>query len=848
MIIEISLGRTIVHYTAAMSHMRTLLPLLLCVVPAAGQARQDPSAWTIYVTNDACSDYTWGFDEQKTRRAYADVVRAHLDEMTRTDGEAFENRDRYNLSVAQEADAFFEYYPQRKQEFIRRVKEGRIYIGPKYNNALWGFQSTESMIRTLYPARRMQREWGARLDVAEHMEQPALPWGAASILAASGFRWLSVPYYNFDSTFSALQNPPLFVWEGPDGGRIRVVMDKFASAAANYVQGAYILEKPGRIAGEWLPHYQQLDDYPTPLILASGTHGDNNPTNGNRAAGFADAIIRYNAQSGFHARLINATLPMFFDAVDAAKPTLPALRGDFGHSWDVWPVALARYVAAERAGEHALLSAEALLARSAGTLEDTRAERLKAEWNWIMLADHAWNGTDDENRRVNSELRRQWGEELQRLAGDLTEKGWKAAGLRADTGHVSLFNPLSAPRAGLVRIEAAEGVNGVSWQGRALPAQFVLENGKRMLYFVSPNIGAFDFATVGLERQTTAPEPNTRLRATNTGLENARYRLKVDTAAGGISSLRDKTSGVELLTPGSAYTIGQTVFFSGMEHRLSGVTTEVEATGPVFARLRIHGATEGIDVISRVTIYADLDRIDFDIRIHKPVTKGEQRLTQMFPVAALGAVQHVETMGAVIRPMLQPEGDMLPGGDTRRFAVQGFVDASPTHGPGVTVAPIDAFALRRDLGGIGFEALGNDHDYTEIIHDQGGSTDFRFRYSLRAHAGAYDNAETVAWSRGVSNPLLAALGELPGHASIGLSIDAHRAVATAFKPAEETGRLLRIWETAGRAGPLELGVAGFRKAVLTDLLERPIRPLPIRNGRIAIDLKPNGFAAVQLVP
>ena len=79
MIIEISLGRTIVHYTAAMSHMRTLLPLLLCVVPAAGQARQDPSAWTIYVTNDACSDYTWGFDEQKTRRAYADVVRAHLD-------------------------------------------------------------------------------------------------------------------------------------------------------------------------------------------------------------------------------------------------------------------------------------------------------------------------------------------------------------------------------------------------------------------------------------------------------------------------------------------------------------------------------------------------------------------------------------------------------------------------------------------------------------------------------------------------------------------------------------------------------------------------------------------------
>jgi hypothetical protein len=63
-------------------------------------------------------------------------------------------------------------------------------------------------------------------------------------------------------------------------------------------------------------------------------------------------------------------------------------------------------------------------------------------------------------------------------------------------------------------------------------------------------------------------------------------------------------------------------------------------------------------------------------------------------------------MGAVERPKLQPEGDLLPGADTRRFAVQGFVDTSVPGGPGVTVVPLESFALRRDLGvGIAFGAL-----------------------------------------------------------------------------------------------------------------------------------------------
>ena len=187
-------------------NLALLILLLASIASLTGQTSHSVSDWTIYITNDACSDYTWGFNEEQTRRAYADVVRAHLDEMLRRDQEKPENQDRYNLSILQEAQAFVERYPERKQELIRRIKEGRISVGPVYNNALWGFQSTEAVIREFYPARRLERDWGIPLGVVQHIEEPALPWGVASILAASGFRWLTVAYLDYDSTFAGLKN------------------------------------------------------------------------------------------------------------------------------------------------------------------------------------------------------------------------------------------------------------------------------------------------------------------------------------------------------------------------------------------------------------------------------------------------------------------------------------------------------------------------------------------------------------------------------------------------------------------------------------------------------------------
>lgn len=824
--------------------------LLSASLQAAGR-----SEWTVYVANDNCPDYTWGFTEEQTRQAFADIVRAHLDEMNRTDSLAPADRDRYNMAVTQEALCFVERYPERQAELIRRIKEGRICVSPFLCNSLWAFQSTECALRVLYPARRLERDWGIPIDIAEHIEEPSLPWGMAPILAGAGVRWLSVPFYNYDSTFKELKNPPVFTWEGPDGSRLKVILDPWASNRASYAQGAAILKKPQSIEQEWVPHYASRGDtYPLSAILASGTHSDISLRSGEQARGFAEAISSYNAGGAGRPQLVNATLTQFCDAVDRAQVRLPIVRGCFGHSWDLWPVSLAKYAAEMRQVERDYLTAETLLAVASWDtpelLDATRKERERAEWRWAMLSDHAWNGTDEQNKRENTRLRRQWAEELARIAAKLSVRSWAAADPTTDSQKSTVFNSLSIPRAGLVRVPVTQDVNAVAAGDRLLPCQVIREGVGRTGYFVTPEVPGFSFQQFRLS--SARPVAGAVCTARSDGLESPFYRLTLDLRTGGVASLIHKASGQELVAPDS-HGLAQTVFFDGREHTLENVRTEVVTAGPVLARVKIVGTVEGIEVTNYVTVYTELDRVDVALRVHKPVTTQEQRLCQMFPVRLEGAELRIETPGAVIRPCPQPQGDLLPGADPRRFAVQGFVDVSRPDGVGVTIVPLDAFALRLDLTPLTFEALGNDQNYREVIQDQDRVTDFRFGYVLRGHTGGYNNAQTIAWSRAVATSLDAMPGWMLSEraACPSLRLDPTRAIATCLKPADGDstgGVILRFWETAGRSDPVPISVRGCRKAILTDLLERDKGELAIVEEQIEVRVNPHGFASVRLLP
>jgi alpha-mannosidase len=468
-----------------------------------------------------------------------------------------------------------------------------------------------------------------------------------------------------------------------------------------------------------------------------------------------------------------------------------------------------------------------------------------------MLSDHAWNGTDGNNQKHNAELRRNWSEELVLMAQKLLDQGWQTLGLQPDGQHVTVFNSLSEPRRGLVRIAVPEQIGAIMDQGREIPCQLVSEESKRILYFVAPEVAGFGLEQLELMVSAHEVKSPTGLSATATQLESPYYRLAVDAKTGGLSSLIHKASGKELVVPGKGRGMCQTVYFEGKEHLLGDLKSEVVAAGPVLARLRITGTAAGIEVVNFVTVYADLDQVDFDLRITKPVTTKENRLSQVFPILPEGAALRIATTGAVIRPRPQPQGDLLPGADTRRFAVQEFLSAAGDE-LSVTIAPLDAFVARLDLDPVSIEAVGNDQNYKEVIKDQNGVTQFRVRYSLRADAKPFQEGSAYTFSRAAATPLVAVLGRV-GTKPDGLpaiTVDPARAVATCLKPADDPdagGVILRLQEVAGQSGPAGIALKGYRKVVQTDLLERDVKEVPIVNGKATLELRPHGLCALRLI-
>ena len=432
-----------------------MLVLLLAAVPAMA------GLWTVYVANTTCVDSTWVLNEADTKKAVAELVRAHLDEMNRTDALPEDSRDRYNMMVLQEAEFFLERYPERGGELLRRVKEGRVYVSPFLNNTLWGFQSTEGAIRSFLPARRFERKWGVPFDTAAHIELPSMPWGVASILAGGGFRWLAVPYY--DSTRASLNSRS----RRCSGGKAGRSQDQGGArplgfAARLLCAGRSVSEGPaGEEGAGWIDHYAALGAiYPLRSVLANGTHSDLSFQSRDQVAGFARAIEGANHDAP-GVRVVNASFGQFFREVDAAEaksPFLPAVRGSFGHSWELWPVFARQVRGLMRTAERHYLAAESLLAIAGAShpqaFAETRAMRERAERDWAMLADHAWNGSDAANKLENLRLRKAWSEEFDAIAEKLEQEAWSRAGIDSRQTGYTVFNPLSFARRELVSLDA----------------------------------------------------------------------------------------------------------------------------------------------------------------------------------------------------------------------------------------------------------------------------------------------------------------------------------------------------------------------------------------------------------
>lgn len=831
--------------------------------------------WTVYLLSDVCTDYTWVYaSEEECLDDDAALTEA---ELALAEGDAPDNH--YNLVHAREIEFYLRRYPERAERLFEHLRRGTITLNPFYNMCLTGAMSLEELIRQFYPARRWALEHGLDLSYANHQETPTLTWAMASILADCGITHLVKSILPYECPWvKRLEEPPVFIWEGPDGGRTLV-----RRRNEDYVEGRFVLRSlratVTALHDEILPRYEKLGEtYPYSAIGLVGCYGDLSPSSPTLPSKKAATIAAYNAQGWEYPKLVNASHKQFWDDLDAQiaarRVQVPVYRGHYGTAWDAWPTCLAHdYAAWRRAQERALTADKlaAILSRLDPAWYEAHRAQLAEGWtNALSLADHAWNGDNEANIALNAALRRRWQTAANRAFDGVIESGLQALGRQVTTGvgqHVLVFNALGWTRSGLVRVADAPPDSRVVdvATGQAMPSQAAYKDGKAALAFEARELPSLGYRLYALERGAQVAEAPVRIGspAPNT-LESPFYRVELSPITGGIVSLYDKVRGQELADASSPYHINQCLYLSnGIEHTPSHASIKLGVCGPLYGQIVAHAELKNTRLVSTITLYAHLDRVDITNELHKLATSEKQELDFAFPLRVPGRQIRIEAPGVIIAP----EAEYRPGAGQAVTAIRHFVDLfNEEHG--VTFAQADCgcvefghrttaedpLAPDASNSTLLSLALENDIDWHEAVRDQGGVTHFVFRYSLRGHGGGFDPVAAVHFGWEDNNELLAVsvaegqVGRLPSTHSFAQAQPDH-VILTNLKMGEEGGLVVRLWECAGdqtSASVCVNGLGALQAAFQTDHLERGGVPLPTAEDEITLPLRGRGLGTVRL--
>ncbi|HEX8424133.1 MAG TPA: glycoside hydrolase family 38 C-terminal domain-containing protein, partial [Pyrinomonadaceae bacterium] len=387
---------------------------------------------------------------------------------------------------------------------------------------------------------------------------------------------------------------------------------------------------------------------------------------------------------------------------------------------------------------------------------------------------------------------------------------------------VVVYNPLNVAREDVVEASLSfaggvpEAVRVFAPDGREVPAQISGgRDGRAQVLFLArvPSVG---YAVYDVRAADTASAPASTLKVTQSSLENARYRLKVD-ANGDVSSLFDKTLGRELLQAPA-----RLAFQNERPHdwpawnmdwndrrkpprSYAGAPVKVRVVEQGAARvaLEVEREAEGSKFVQTIRLSAGDagNRVEFANRIDWH--SREAALKATFPLTAANpSATYNWDVGTIERGT----------NDERKFEVPShqWFDLTDKGGAyGVTVLADSKYGsdkpdertLRLTLlytPGLGMGTAWEYHDQT--TQDMG---HHEFVYGLAGHAGDWRREQTDWQAQRLNQPLIAF--ESPRHkGALGKSLSLletsnRRVRVLAFKRAEESDEIIvRLVELDGR--------------------------------------------------
>ncbi len=730
--------------------------------------------------------------------------------------------------------------PDMFAEIKQRVAEGRWevvggwWVEPDCNQP-----SGESFVRQgLYGQRFFKEKLGVMARVGFCPDSFGHTGMLPQILKKSG-----MDYYVFMRPLPHMKGLParIFHWESDDGSRVLAYRIPFEYLTS----GKAFDSHAHRVALEIKPPHTELM-----CFYGVGNHGGG-PTIEN-----IKCIRRLNEDPAFPVMACSST-ERFFAALEASGLSFPVLHTDLQH------VASGTYAAHSgmkrwnRQAENLLVAAEKWSALAEKITGQPYPTDFAQAWKNVLFnqfhdilagtsIEPAYDDARDMHGEAMSIARRNLNYALQSLS-------WKV-GIEPIEGMkpIVVFNPLTWPVKQVVELEYGglkETDILIDEQGAQLPMQVVRShatvNGWRKRISFVAELPALGYRTYRVLTQP-AQLPTQSMDATDTVLENSRFRLEIDPQTGYIKGLLDKHLNFELFKgaaarpdvlhdPTDTWSHGETTF-RDVVGAFTARRVRLIEHGPVKSVIRVESEYGRSVLMQDFTMYRELDRID----VHVTVDWREQFkvLKLRFPTNLHFPKVTYETAYGHIERAANGEED--PG--------QNWVDLSGTvketnvmyglsllndgkYSYSVKEKELSLTVLRSPIYAH-HDPYVPSADGRYVFMDQGIQ---RFTYSLLPHEGGWESAGTVKRGWELNQPPVPIVetyhaGPLPMADSY-LSVDQENVLVTVVKRHEDSDDLIiRAYETDKAATRATIRLPRFGRNVEADF-----GPCEIKTFRVPLD-------------
>ncbi len=815
------------------------LCLFVCILSWLLVSRTEAQVRRIYIANDDHTDYMWTANADTYARVFVEMLDWHMRLADETAGNAPAYRNRFNC----DGSYWLWNYEQRKsaEEFLRLVehmRNGTISVPMNPLVSCYGGQPVEAVLRGLYYAGRLERQYDLEFPLAVAMENQTLPLGLASLLAGSGakYSWRGVCGCATKVNMNRLGSRPdeIYWWTGHDGQRVLLKWHSLVMPG-NQRSGGYAE------AFEPISAINFLDSDST-FLQRYRSPGMPRPYNVRAAFGFGwDALNRKTGQpyaeepekypfvDHFHLIaqqqsnaqrqvIVSNEVDFFRDFEENYGQTLPSQSVTYGNEWDLYSASMSETSSRVKRAIEKLRTAE-LLATLVSLYEPDfmrgfKEQRDEAFMNIGLYWEHNWTADGP----ISRQQRADWQEKVAQTIESYVYSLYEAASERLvnlvdnppGSKRFCVINPLSWLRTDYADLEYS-GEENIHVRDltsdRDVPHQFMQVGEKRFLRVLAQNVPSAGYKV--FEIQPGAGNGATNLAATFDSklatLENGQIRVTIE-RDGALRSFVDKTRGeIEL-----AANINGLFLNDFARSSSDGAALEIENSGPVSTTVRARSQA-GLNHETTITFYRNSNRVDIENMVFENF--GDTRYWS-FAFALPQPIVHTEEVGSMNRNQLKSNGGDYADTHARYdfIAVNHFADFSDgSNTIGMTISNPDlafgklgrstATFLDTTTPQLMMLAGGQVDGPNLGIVGQNGNNEFYHRFSLRPH-GVYDQAGAMKFSLEHQNPLIAKLvsrsqsGLYPEKNYSLLNISDPNVVLWALKPAEEgigDGVIARFW-------------------------------------------------------